>query len=327
MPIGAVIYAGNNSRLKGFALRDNSGKLLGFLATNKLGGLVLSPVKGSKTHVTYTVNTFSGIPMQVTALLKLERKGNEARSPVSGVIVGTLGKEEVVNAQGELKIRNDSSGMFEVVAAKLKKIHSIPPNLVKRFANVHDDLGDDGTKEDSKTNFFNALKSMPGVGGASELDFFAYSGHGSGSGLPSAGIGRGDISKLKDEIKRLVRADGTVILYACSTGTPKGFAEQLSGQLPGMTVWGHLPPPGPASINPRKVKFKAGKSQNFLEQFTKEERVMWDNHVKSSSDFYARYPFMRLDEIRAEIGMATVGRTPAPTDIQHTTLHAARATV
>jgi len=302
MPQGVVVYAGNNSRLRAIAFRNLGGTLLGYLAIDANGHLVKAAVPKDKTRLRYTVVALVGPRFDIEAPLNLKGT-SDVWSPSTGTLMGKLAKEDVQDATGKKVTRRDSNGMFEVVAMKLKKVHSLPSNLIKEFSNVHDDFAEGGTKDESRANFFAALKSAPGTGKASELDFFAYSGHGSGWSLPSAGVARTHLPKLAAEITRLVRSTGTVVLYACSTGTPKGFAQQLSALLPNMTVWGHLPPPGPASINPRKMKFKGGTQQRFLDEFSAPELAKWKAHVISSADFYARYPFMSMAEIRAEIGI------------------------
>ncbi len=298
---GFVVYAGNNSRLKSWAFRDLGGKLVGYLATHTDGNLIVaaSKVKGRKR---YTVSGLYGPSQDIEAPAEL--KGTmDALSPGTETVIGRLKKEETVDASGGKVIRRDSSGMFEAVALKLKKLYSLPGNLVKEFANVHDDLAEGGTKADSRKNFFDVLKAAPGVGGASELDFFAYCGHGNASGLPSAGVDRTHVAALAKEIKRLLRADGTVIFYACQTGSKDGLAQKLSGLLPSMTVWGHRKS-GPASTNPYKKKYVGGVEQPFRDSWGEADQVTWDAYMRASADFYARYPFMTLDQISAEVGLS-----------------------
>lgn len=310
MPQGVVIFAGNNARKKGWAYRNSIGKLVGYLVTDSEGGPLGIGIKGDPTKKQYTAVAFTGVKIEIVGAAKLPRSGSEVAYPTGGG-AGKVAKEDMRDAAGQLVMRCDSTGMFEVVAKKLQKLYSLPKGLVKEFSNVHDDFAEGGTKADSRKNFLKALKEAPGPGGASDLDFFAYSGHGSPSELPSAGINRSHIATLAAEIKRLVRADGTVILYACSTGKPNGFAQQLSGQLLGMTVWGHLPPPGPASINPRKVKYKGGLPERFVEDFTEAEFAKWKAYVIGNPDFYARYPFLTLDQMIDEVGLS-LPTTAAP---------------
>jgi hypothetical protein len=310
MPTGVVVFAGNNARKKGWAYRATGGKLIGYLTLDSENRPLGLPVPGDATKKKYTAVSFYGLKIELLGPVKLSKGGSEVTT-TSGAPAGKVAKESLVDANGKLQMRSDSTGMFEPVALKLQKLYSLPKSLVKEFLNVHDDFEDGGTAEQSRKNFFAALKEAPGPGGASELDFFAYVGHGEGSALPSAGVTRSHIAALAKEIKRLVRADGTVIFYACQTGSKDGLAQKLSGLLPSMTVWGHRKS-GPASTNPYKKKYVGGVEQPFRDSWGEADQLKWDTYMRASADFYARYPFMTLDQLIAEVGLS-LPTTTAPT--------------
>lgn len=317
MPQGVVIFAGNNARKKGWAYRDTGNRLIGYLVTDDEGKPIGLPVTGDATKKKYTAVSFYGLKVELVGAVKLPKGGSDVTTS-AGIPAGRVAKESLVDASGKLQMRSDSTGMFEPVALKLKKLYTLPNSLVKEFQNVHDDFADGGTSEESRKNFFKALKEAPGPGGASELDFFAYVGHGEGSGLPSAGITRSHIAALVKEIKRLVRADGTVIFYACQTGSKDGLAQKLSGLLPAMTVWGHRKS-GPASTNPYKKKYIGGVEQPFRDSWGEADQLKWDTYMRASADFYARYPFMTMDQMIAEVGLSLPMTVAAPAQPAATT--------
>ena len=292
MPIGTVIYAGNNSRLRNFALRNLHGGLVGYQAR------VLNSHHASQSNrKCYSVREISGATQEVEAPARLSRDhANPVWQLVSNTQIGTFVREDVVNASGALVIRRDASGMFQHVAHKFRELYQLPERLVRSFANVHDDQEEGGSEEDTREDFFDELGQIA----SAQHDFFAYSGHGGTISLPSACIRIRDLARLATAIRRLLKPTGTVLLYACSTGATGGFAEQLSGQLHGITVWGHIGA-GTASRNPRKVKYLNGAKQRFLEDFTAEERSAWDTHIHDDPNFYAQFAFMTIDEIKRAI--------------------------
>lgn len=316
MPTGAVIYAGRNSRLKNFAYRDFAKGLLGYRSRKSNGDpLPGVTIPGQPLRLSYPITLLSGGSMSVASVAKLaKKKPNDAWLPeTSAIPTGVLAVEEVRDAAGNVVTRHDSNGMFEVIAVALKKKYGLSPNLVRAFDNVHDDFADGGTSNESKENFFAELQKMNGSG----LDFLAYSGHGNYNGLPSAGVYMGDVEKLGNEIIRLVRADGSVMLYACSCAS--GFAQALSTKLGNRKVWAHTGA-GPADKNPNMFLFQRGDDQGFLstKNFTKDEAAAWKRHLKSNGDFYLRFPFMSVAEMKTELAsLVTGGGSLLRTSMQH----------
>jgi hypothetical protein len=301
---GAVIYAGRNSRLKNFAYKDFVAGVRGYRSRDKQGNpLAGTKVPGQPLRLSYQVTRLTGGTMEVGSVVKLsKKKPNDAWAPAtSAAPTGVFNYEEVHDAAGTAVLRHDSNGMFAVVASDLRKRYVLPKGLVRAFDNVHDDLADGGTSEDSRENFFHELGKMTGAG----LDFFAYSGHGNYNGLPSAGVYMKHVEPLGDEISRLVRTDGTVMLYACSCATPGGFAQALSKRLGNRKVWAHTGA-GTADKNPNMYLFQNGLDQDFLgaTNFTKEERTAWKVHLKRSADFYIRFPFLTIEEMKSEMASA-----------------------
>ena len=297
---GAVIYAGRNSRLKNFAYRDFAKGVLGYRARKSNGDpLPGVAIPGQPLRLSYPITLLAGGSMAVASVVKLQKKKpNDAWSPATSTTpTGVLTVEEVHDAAGKVVTRHDSNGMFEVIAVALRKKYALPVSQVRAFDNVHDDFADGGTSDDSKQHFFAELKKMTGSG----LDFFAYSGHGNYNGLPSAGVYMGDVEKLGNEIIRLVKDDGSVMLYACSCAS--GFAQSLSNKLGRRKVWAHTGA-GPADKNPNMYLFQHGLDQGFLgtKNFTKDEAAAWKKHLKSNADFYLRFPFMTIGEMKSEIG-------------------------
>lgn len=299
MTTGAVIYAGRNSRLKNFAYKDLTNRVLGYRYRDKLGNQPGgTKIPGQHLRLSYEIALLAGGTIQVGSAVTLnKRKPNDAWSPAtSAIATGVLNYEEVHDVAGTAVLRHDSNGMFAVIAAGLRKKYSLPADLVRSFDNVHDDLEDGGTSKDSKKNFFAELKKMKGT----ELDFFAYAGHGNYNGLPSAGVYMSDIDDLEKEINRLIKADGSVMLYACSCAS--GFAQHLSRKLGNRKVWAHTGA-GTADKNPNMHLFQNGLDQHFLgeKNFTKDEVTAWKRYLKLSDDFYMRFPFMTIQEMKNEI--------------------------
>jgi hypothetical protein len=301
---GAVIYAGRNSRLKNFAYKDFGARVLGYRSRDKQGNpLAGTKVPGQPFRLSYQITLIAGGTMEVGSVVKMgKKKPNDAWVPATAAApTGVFSYEEVRDAAGAAVQRHDSNGMFAVIASDLRKKYVLPAGLVRKFDNVHDDLADGGTSDDSRENFFHELGKMTGAG----LDFFAYAGHGNYNGLPSAGVTMKHVDSLGGEIERLVTADGSVMLYACSCATPGGFAQALSKRLGNREVWAHTGA-GTADKNPNMFLFRHGLDQDFLgtKNFTKEERAAWRAYLKKSADFYARFPFMTVGEMKSEIAAA-----------------------
>lgn len=294
MPRGSVIYAGNNSRLREFAFRNMQGGLVGYRARTYPGAQ--GSIVNYPNRKRYQVRRTDGGNQDIAAPKNLSRSYPNDVWSLTGERIGSFVREDVVGAEGALVIRTDSSNEFRRIGDRFRALYQLSQELVRSFDNVHDDFDEGGSEADTRENFFDELRAIS----LTQQDFFAYSGHGSSQGLPSACIKVGQLPRLAGEIRRLLKPDGIVLLYACSTGEPGGFAEQISGHLTGMTVWGHIGE-GPASRNSQKVKYQNGVKQDFLELLSTDERQAWRNHIRHNPDFYARFAFMTLEQIKGEL--------------------------
>jgi hypothetical protein len=194
-------------------------------------------------------------------------------------------------------MKNDSTGMFEHVARAFRQLYNAE---IRAFDNVHDDEADGGNEAATRANYFGEMAKFSG----DNLDFFAYSGHGSQNGLPSAGVRRGrptfGVPQLCERIGRLVRADGFVLLYACSTAEAGGFAEDLSRLLPRMTVIGHRGAAA-ASRNPEKYRIVNGNSEHYRDLLPADVQPRWTATNLDRNYLYARFPFLTVEQVAEEL--------------------------
>jgi hypothetical protein len=294
IPRGVVIYPDNNSKWRGYAYYRNGQP--GQAGAHTSSGAVCP---GTHNHLRYyTIALHGGETTRVAAAKSLSKKvkKNPAFDIATWGEIGYLNWEPLRTAAGLLKAKPDSSGEFRLIAKKLKELYLLPSSLIVPFENVHDDIEAGGTAAETRDNFFEALEDVRESG----LDFFAYAGHGGEQSLPSAQVRKSDISRLADQIRRIVRPDGIVIFYACSTGAPDGFACKISALLPLMRVWGHTDS-GQASRNADKVCYKNGAGIDIRDKLSAAARAKWAAHLLHSPDFYARFPFLALDTINAEL--------------------------
>jgi hypothetical protein len=185
---------------------------------------------------------------------------------------------------------------IRMIARKFRSLFGLADPLICPFENVHDDLDPDGSRADTRNNFFDALVAVS----QSQLDFFAYAGHGGRNSLPSAQVREQDLDRLQTQIQRLARPGGIVLLYACQTGYAGGFASKLSRRLPTMAIWGHTDS-GQASRNADKLVYRNGVGVDIRNVLTSEARSRFAPHLLSSSDFYARFAFMTHAAIEYEL--------------------------
>lgn len=293
-PRGLVIYPDNNSKWLDFAYYK-AGSSVQDGVKKESGGVC----PGAKSHLRrYTIKLTTGETITVAAARKLDKKArrNDAYDPATWADAGYINWETLKDASGNVKPKPDSTGEFKLIGRKFKGLYGLPDTLVRSFENVHDDVDPEGKGADTRENFFDTLAEVT----EGSLDFFAYAGHGGTQSLPSAQVRKQDMSKLADEIRRLVKSDGTVIFYACSTGAPGGFASSLSKLLPEMTVWGHTDA-GQASRNADKIRFQNGTSQDIRDLLSAAARAKFASYLRASEDFYARLPFMTVEDMEAEL--------------------------
>lgn len=293
-PRGVVIYPDNNSRKRDFAYYKK-----GSAIQNGAKKKTLSKCTGSHSHLRkYLISMLDGSEITVAAAKTLDKnaKSNPAYVPDTWEDAGYLNYETLIDASGNMVAKHDSSGEFRQIGFRMKQLYALPDSLIVPFENVHDDLDTSNDSESTHEHFFDALEGVSESG----LDFFAYAGHGGKKSLPSAKVNWDHIQKLTNEIRRLCKPDGTVIFYACSTGAPAGFASKVSSKLPTMTVWGHTDA-GQASRNADKIRYRNGAGTDIRDLLSAGAKAKWASYLLESPDFYARFPFMSIEDIEAEL--------------------------
>ena len=129
------------------------------------------------------------------------------------------------------------------------------------------------------------------------IDVVAYFGHGFRRGLSSAGFfGETGVQEFANVLARNANRRLVVILNACSSGAPGGFANQLCGALlvRGIhaTVFAHQVS-GHATNNPTKRRYPGGE---YLVEPGSRYYLAWRRKLWES-DLWLRYPFMESDEL------------------------------
>ncbi|BDC49437.1 hypothetical protein F183_A17530 [Bryobacterales bacterium F-183] len=294
IPSGVVVYPKNNGRLKTLVLYKDVGGKTGFL-----WGTAKPKEKGSAQYL-YPVALDSegprGTKIKVMGPKGLGKNNAPARvcDPDSGKEIGTFRWEEVKLPDGSQRERPDSTGEFQVIAKTFQKKFLAS---TYGFGNVHDDVDDSsGTGEQTRENFWDVLDSIS----ASNLDYFAYAGHGNWDSLGSAQVRAKDVDEFVRRLRRLVKPEGVILFYACLTGKTGGFASKVAGALPGATVWGHSDS-GQASRNADKVVHKGTNNMAVKKLLSAAAAKNLSGYLVSSEDFYARMPFMTIAEMNAEL--------------------------
>lgn len=88
-----------------------------------------------------------------------------------------------------------------------------------------------------RQTIYSAISALP----PSSLKIVAYFGHGTPSGLESAGIDAHHLLEFSRLLLDKCDVNAAIVLYACSTGAAGGFAEQLANLLTSkqISVYGH----------------------------------------------------------------------------------------
>jgi len=295
---GACVFAGNNSRWKGNSYRLN-GQLIGF---EKLGAKfepVRAAIKNHPDKMRYTIKPINGTAEFDVVGPTAKKIGTTPVDTWDNVDLTKLGPGKMaweyrIDAGGGFVTKFDSTAVFEATGKGLKDYY--PGTKAYEFANVHDDAAEGGSQADSLRNFMDEMRKLSG-----NLDFFAYAGHGCGSGLPSACLYKKseEYTEFIDILRRVLRPEGTIIFYACSTGVANGFASKVSTDLPSITVFGHQSA-GHGQTNPEKARFYNGRRETFQELLG-EDYARWTIHIKSGSDIWRRYPWMEVEELKQEL--------------------------
>jgi hypothetical protein len=153
-----------------------------------------------------------------------------------------------------------------------------------------------------------ALEQSPG-----KLDAIVYFGHGEPFGMVSSDIYFPDIQKFAHLIRRKSVHGVRIVLYACSCGKvdyPGGsFASRLAVALRDIeaTVFGHHNV-GHTTTNANIYRYRGdgrGVAVAPIGKFTAFDRMLKaesiDQNPRRNNAFWARFPFMAPDEIRAEV--------------------------
>lgn len=134
------------------------------------------------------------------------------------------------------------------------------------------------------------------------FDLVAYFGHGGSHSLISADM---TIAQFCNVFRNRINNGAKIILYACSTGTPGGFAEQISRRFAGSRVIGHTTAED-ATRNPAVVVYPdlhTTPNQNYI---VHPYSLLWPVWVRKllESDgmmYWKEYPFQCIEDIALEL--------------------------
>jgi hypothetical protein len=149
----------------------------------------------------------------------------------------------------------------------------------------------------AKKEFLQTIEDGPG-----SLDMFAYFGHGYTSQLGSAKIYTDkDINDLAEILKKKLKNDATVVLYACLAGAERGFSSQLQEKLkPNIWVYGHTTV-GHSFTNPDVSEVQGVRSPRYRKLFADSElRGAWQEAL-AYTDMWLRFPIMWDEYIIREL--------------------------
>lgn len=185
--------------------------------------------------------------------------------------------------------RSDATGAFHVGAKIFQKVHKLPDWV--KFEN------DETSRTADRQGFLDLITKQP-----AGWDVFAYFGHGDSNALGSADVrGRTGATALADTLRPKLNRNAVVLLYACNTGKPGGFAEWLASDLSDLNVkvYAHLPPPGHTFMNANVVCYPGG------QYVVAPKTPLWGDWYRDfhsqGNDLWARFPFMSQQEIEAEL--------------------------
>lgn len=168
--------------------------------------------------------------------------------------------------------RCDMSRAFRPHASQFRHVHGISEPIT---------VFDNGAPHaQRRSEILDAIRAArPGV------SIFAYFGHGLSNAMSSAGFYEAHIPELARALNGVCAPAGmAVLLYACSTGEPGGFASKLAAQLKHATVYGHIRP-GPDNSNPRVVRYPGGR------WVVPQSSPLWSRWVRAlrTTDLWARF--------------------------------------
>lgn len=167
---------------------------------------------------------------------------------------------------------------FQVAAGNLRRLlHIRAPTF------IYDNTRPERQRERA---ICDALAACP-----SGLEFVAYLGHGVPSGLESGGIHLRNADRFMQLLADRCAPNASIVLYACSTGAPNGFAQALGEYLApkNIWVWGHTSYGNYANLS-MFVRYPGG--------------VPWSGHG-------VFFNFWREDRAAFQEGLAIAGRQVA----------------
>lgn len=169
----------------------------------------------------------------------------------------------------------------------------------QRFANAfggsYRSFDNSGT--DVKKNFLNTIDDGPG-----SLDVFAYFGHGWKSQLGSAHIyTEADMTELAEVLKKKMKPDGVVVLYACWAGFEGGFSTKLLEKMgSGIWIYGHTSL-GHSFANPEVSEVQQVRSPRYRRLFQGSDLfAAWAESLRHT-DMWLRFPIMWDTYIEREL--------------------------
>jgi hypothetical protein len=145
----------------------------------------------------------------------------------------------------------------------------------------------DNASSQTKKSFLKTIEDGPG-----SLDIFAYFGHGWKTQLGSAKIySDKDMDDLAEVLKKKLKGDAAVVLYACWAGFEGGFSTKLQEKLgTGIWVYGHTTL-GHSFANPNVSEVQQVRSPNYRRLFEGDLMGAWAESLRYT-DMWIRFPIM-----------------------------------
>ncbi len=194
-------------------------------------------------------------------------------------------------------MKSDASSVFIPNAREFADYYGFSsPVLIFDNDSNNDGVADGNQLRLRRTEIIDAIDNITGT-----INVIAYFGHGSSTGLLSAGFRTSAQRELFAEaIAR--KSDGrvVVVLYACRSGSVGGFARELWVDLNNhgvrSTVFGHETS-GPATKNPYKRRYPGGAW--VIEPNSR----LWSTWIDAlnNSDLWIRYPFLEPHALATEL--------------------------
>ncbi|MEZ4905188.1 MAG: hypothetical protein R2822_27280 [Spirosomataceae bacterium] len=135
------------------------------------------------------------------------------------------------------------------------------------------------------------------------FDLIAYFGHGGSNSLISADM---TVAQFCNIFGRRVNRGVKIILYACSTGSPGGFAQQVSRRLAGSTVTAHTTAED-ATRNPAVVQYPDPHRHPNQHYIVHPNSLLWPAWVRKLLEsqgglmYWREYPFRCIEDIALEL--------------------------